>query len=147
MRNKEAKVAYEQRYYKKTKTERAAYHRNWTKKNRTGNPEYRARTLKQRLELKLEVLSHYGANGKLQCCWQDCIESDLDVLTLDHVHNDGKDERKSGVLKHGDGLYRHLRALGFPSGMFQTLCMNHQLKKEITRKRSELMQRCSDSQV
>lgn len=79
---------------------------------------------------KREVLTAYGKNEILQCCWLDCEVTDVDMLTLDHVFNDGAAERKSGVGK-GIHIYRKLRQQGFPKGRYQTLCANHQLKKAI----------------
>ena len=85
---------------------------------------------------KIEVLSHYGKDGHLQCCWPGCLETDLDVLTLDHVNNDGAKDRIAGRAT-GTGLYYRVRNDGFPVG-FQTLCANHQLKKEILRRREKI---------
>jgi hypothetical protein len=100
-------------------------------------PRYRVSENKSRYDLKIEVLTHYGRKGELVCCWGDCTESDVDVLTLDHVDNSGKVERKSGITKTGSRMYKHLKNLGYPSG-FQTLCWNHQWKKEIVRRRDEV---------
>jgi len=54
------------------------------------NCTYRANA---RASLKLEVLSHYG-HGKLQCAWPGCNVVDVDMLSLDHINNDGGKERK-----------------------------------------------------
>lgn len=83
--------------------------------------------------IKTETLTHYGKQGKLQCCWDGCEISDIDMLTLDHIENDGAKHRKE-YTKSGRGggafLYNSLIRLGFPEG-FQTLCANHNLKKHI----------------
>ncbi len=80
---------------------------------------------------KLEVLTHYGPNKRLGCCWADCFIVDIDLLTLDHKENDGADHRK----KIGtSGLYRWVQKRKYPEG-FQTLCWNHQMKKEFLRRR------------
>jgi hypothetical protein len=49
------------------------------------------------------------------------------MLSLDHINHDGATERKNV----GMGYNTYLRVIkqGFPAG-FQTLCMNHQFKKE-----------------
>jgi hypothetical protein len=52
------------------------------------------------------------------------------MLTIDHEKNDGAEERK----KYGSSLYLYLRK-NFPDG-YQTLCHNHQWKKEIMRRRT-----------
>jgi hypothetical protein len=83
---------------------------------------------------KVEVLTHYGKNKCLQCCWDGCTVIDLDMLSIDHVNNDGAEDRRKGRV--GTSLYNYLLSHDYPEG-FQTLCFNHQMKKEITRKREE----------
>jgi hypothetical protein len=86
--------------------------------------------------LKLEALTHYGPEGILRCCWENCTVVDTDMLSLDHVNNDGaKHRRKSGQRLGGEKLYRWVIQENFPDG-FQTLCMNHQLKKQLLHLRS-----------
>ena len=84
----------------------------------------------QNQELKNEVLTHYGKNGRLQCCWDGCDVSDVDVLSLDHINDDGAEHHKH----IGTRIYRWAKKSGFPP-ILQTLCMNHQWKKELTRRR------------
>jgi len=81
---------------------------------------------------KLRVLSHYGKERNAQCCWEGCEVLDLDMLSLDHVNNDGAKDRN--IRGSGHMLYASVEKEGFPEG-FQTLCHNHQWKKEITRRR------------
>lgn len=87
------------------------------------------------LEIKVKVLSYYGKQGLSQCNWPECLETDIDTLTLDHIENDGYKDRN--VNKGSSKLYSRLIRECFPKG-FQTLCANHQLKKEIMRRRSLL---------
>lgn len=82
---------------------------------------------------KLKALSHYGKDGKALCCWPSCKVSDPDMLTLDHVRDDGARHRKGGQPS-GKAIYPLLKRQGWPPG-FQVLCANHQLKKEILRRR------------
>jgi hypothetical protein len=90
-----------------------------------------------RVTLKIEVLSHYGPQGKLQCAWPDCSVTDVDMLSLDHVNNDGASDRKNKSRGGGGNTtYRRVRAAGYPEG-FQTLCHNHQWKKELMRRREK----------
>ncbi len=88
------------------------------------------------MELKIETLSHYGPQGKLQCNWPGCMVCDVDMLSLDHINNDGADDRRKND-RGGGGIvtYQRLRKAGFPDG-FQTLCHNHQWKKELLRRRA-----------
>lgn len=85
-------------------------------------------------DAKLEALSHYGKDGKLQCCWPDCNITDIDMLNLDHVNDDGAEDRKQCSGAGGMNLCIRLRKQGYPSG-YQTLCANHNWKKEIMRRR------------
>ena len=128
------------------KAKRLEYTRKWRKRNKHKTKEYdhtrrivnrekyRAERKQANLECKLEVLTHYGKDGRLQCCWPDCEVIDPDMLTADHIENDGAKHRK----KEGSGsaLYAWLRRNGYPKG-FQTLCGNHQWKKELMRRREQ----------
>jgi hypothetical protein len=57
---------------------------------------------------------------------------DLDMLSIDHLNNDGhKDREKNGGRSGGGGhFYMELLKRGLPEG-FQTLCFNHQIKKHL----------------
>jgi hypothetical protein len=118
-----AKVAKKaQQRYRYGNDEKAQAYRNLVNSRHTG--------------LKAEVLSHYGPEGKLGCCWSRCGVRDIDILTLDHVNNDGAAHRKKVKGMTSYRLYGWIKAQGFPEG-FQTLCWNHQWKKEIARTRTE----------
>lgn len=75
------------------------------------------------------VLEHYGKEGKAVCCWPGCECDDLDMLSLDHVYNDGAEHRRN-LGQKTIVIYRWCIREGFPPG-FQTLCMNHQCKKQL----------------
>ncbi len=81
--------------------------------------------------IKKEVFSYYS-NGIPSC--KRCGETDIIVLTMDHVNNDGGEHRKSLNLKMGYESYAWLRKNGFPDG-FQVLCFNCNVSKEILRGR------------
>jgi hypothetical protein len=83
--------------------------------------------------LKKRVMAEYG--GK--CAWDGCGITDVDVLTLDHIQNNGAQARNAKVHGSGSSLYRALERLGYPKGEFQILCCNHQLKKQILMLRGE----------
>jgi predicted nucleic acid-binding Zn-ribbon protein len=125
---------------KKTDVKRYARYletrRRWATKYRKENrAHYRSRMNASNARLKLRVMCHYGKNRKAVCCWRGCFVSDLDMLSIDHVKDDGKQHRASGY-KGGIGGYRQLEQSGYPDG-FQTLCFNHQAKKEIYRRRGK----------
>lgn len=100
-------------------------------------PKSRGYTETSRNKIKTEVLTHYGPSGVLRCSWTACVVSDIDMLVLDHIANDGAAQRKllpTSSSGRGHELYRKLRNDGYPAG-YQTLCCNHNHKKEIIRSR------------
>ena len=79
----------------------------------------------KRLEIKLEVLSHYSkklSNSKIPCC-NCCGENKfLIFLTIDHIK--GRKNYDEGPRRLiGKELYRFLQKNNFPKG-YQVLCMN-----------------------
>ena len=112
-------------YYAANKEHCKAIHKKWRDANKD---RVREQGVQYRTEVKIQTLSHYGPHGKLQCGWPGCDVTDIDMLSLDHIHNNGSKER----VLHGSGaaFYGHLRKLGYPQG-YQTLCHNHQWKKQI----------------
>jgi hypothetical protein len=122
------------------------YQRKWREEHPGKDQEYH-KTYRQKhharilaneragdLRAKLAALSNYGKDGKLMCCWPDCGVTDIDLLTLDHVNNDGAHHRENDDRAVGNKLYRLVRRENFPPG-YQTLCWNHQWKKELLRVR------------
>ena len=95
------------------------------------NPKNKRNIYEKSREVKLEVLTHYSPKKILRCCWENCMISDLDMLSLDHIENDGAEHRK----KVKGSIYPWIKSHGYPEG-FQTLCANHQWKKEILRRNS-----------
>lgn len=80
------------------------------------------------VKLRELIFSHYGK----EC--SACMESDLSVLAIDHINNDGAAHRKKlfgwvvGNKKNarppsGHWLYNWIKQNGFPN-TFQVLCMN-----------------------
>ena len=115
---------------------RARYKRRDPERWKRYNREYSWRL---RDELKLEVLIHYGPSSQLCCSAKDCHIGDVDMLVLDHVNDNGAAQKKElggGSKGRGWNFYRLLKRLGFPEG-YQTLCCNHNQKKEILRSRKQ----------
>lgn len=85
-----------------------------------------------RRKLRADLIAGYG--GVCACCG----ESRPEFLQLDHIHNDGAEERRS-LMKPGSksnlpafmGLYRKLRRLGYPRNRHQLLCANCNFAKGI----------------
>ncbi len=70
-----------------------------------------------RLRWKLAVFIHYS-NGDPHC--NCCNENRIEFLSVDHLDNNGRQERKS---KGYHSLYKYLLDNNFPVG-YQILCMN-----------------------
>ncbi len=120
-----------QRICRRCRRERVSVYRSSEK----GKKASRSTANNNREKIKVEVLTHYGKGGKLMCCWSGCKICDLDMLSLDHVKNDGQEHvSETGIRYLGIRLYRWARRNNFPKTL-QTLCFNHQHKKEIVRRK------------
>ena len=86
-------------------------------------------THKSRVKVRLDMIKEYG--GK--CC--HCGIDDIDVLDIDHIHNNGSEQRKNGL--YGYNLYRLLKKTNWPKDDFQLLCKNCNWKKELKRRREQ----------
>ena len=68
----------------------------------------------------------YAAYGTVCAC---CGEAETKFLSIDHINNDGAEERRSGKYgSSGSAFYLWLRKNAFPAG-YQVLCMNCQVGK------------------
>lgn len=88
-----------------------------TRKTRLEKPAYI-------LKLKKEVYKHYSNN---MCC-VECLENNLDVLTIDHIHNNGSEHRRQ-IGHSPTTLYFWLRKQEYPEG-YQVLCRNCNCSKQ-----------------
>lgn len=77
---------------------------------------------KRTKEIRDIVLKGYG--GETPCC-ACCGENIADFLTIDHIYNNGAEDRKGKAKgwNRGSYLYRRLMKENFPEG-FQLLCWN-----------------------
>jgi len=116
----------QKRWNEKNKPALAAIQRAWRARNLV---KIRQKEKLRRESAKLKVLSHYGPNGIPKCSWPKCVIDDLDMLSLDHINDNGNVERREMKL-WGSPVYFHLMRRGFPDG-YQTLCLNHQHKKRM----------------
>lgn len=87
--------------------------RRWLE-NRDQMNAYRRKCLRA---LRLETIAAYG--GQCVCCG----EKHWQFLCIDHVNNDGAEERRA-TGKRSIDFYRTLRAKGFPKDRYQLLCHN-----------------------
>lgn len=91
--------------------------------------------------IKAEVMHHYTI-GIPHC--KVCLISDLDMLVLDHIKNDGYKHVTSGGFRLGGSrLYLFLKKNNYPKGL-QVLCANCNTKKEAVYKRSLGYKKCRE---
>ena len=76
--------------------------------------------------LRKEVISYYS-DKKMYCA--KCKIDDLEVLTIDHINNEGSVHRKN---MKSSSIYAWLKKSNFPDG-FQVLCHNCNWLKERAR--------------
>lgn len=111
---------YQKQYRKNTTEKRRAYNRAWREQNRDKCIEDK-RIERQRL--KTEVLSRYS-NGEIIC--KNCGFKDERALQLDHIFNNGAEERREIFGDRtcaGTTFYRWIRQQNYPDG-YQVLCAN-----------------------
>ena len=129
-----AKVNQRMRDWRDANREKSREHaRNWrNRKLANGSPEEvaairaaeSAKTKRNNDRCRDEVFEAYGGY-KCNCC----EETERMFLSIDHVNNDGAEERKSGKYSgSGTAFYTWLRKNNFPFG-YQVLCMNCQIGK------------------
>ena len=123
---------YSTEYRKRNKDKINAWDRKyrlaWRKKNRKiisewklHNKErvkYHAR--KAHTKIKLDVLNAYSNNDPKCVC---CGEKNILFLSIDHINNNGADERRKLGVK-GYNLYWYLKHNGFPQNGYQVMCFN-----------------------
>jgi hypothetical protein len=128
-----------QRYYIRHTEKLVAISSKWAKEHpKKHNENQRSR----RDKVKAEVLAHYGRDG-LRCAFPECPITDPDMLEIDHINDNGAEERKKNIeeigrMRSGINLYDYLKIENFPPG-YQTLCCNHNRKKEIMRRRRKAL--------
>ena len=88
----------------------------WRESNREKINAYNA---KRRMSAKYKILDRYGKSCVI------CGFDDIRALQLDHIENNGAQERKSlgGQKISGANFYLYLIKQGLPDG-YQTLCAN-----------------------
>lgn len=95
------------------------------------DPDNRARRLSSNKAgndaLRLEVLAAYGG----RCVCRGCDINEPVFLTLDHIDNDGAEDRRTVGRYGGIQFYRYVRDQGFPQDRYQLLCWNCNLAKHI----------------
>ena len=110
------------------KQKKAILNKRWREENRE---RYNAMKMLYRDRTKKKTLLEYSHNGKIECKY--CGITDIDVLVLDHIEDNGAEHRKqigiSGRSSAGTGTYEALKREGYPKGL-QVLCANCNTKKQ-----------------
>lgn len=116
----EYKKEYSKQYRKDNKERLLELNRIWCSKNRE---HVREENRKERDNLKLDILNHYS-NGKLCCA--NCGFNDIRALQVDHIENNGAQERRELFGNRtfaGTTFYRWVRRNNYPEG-YAILCAN-----------------------
>ena len=127
-------MPYKDKEYAKLRKIEIRENRGLPKRKTSPNGQGRPSTPEARQKLKIEVLTYYGPDHTLRCCWPGCEVTDIDMLSLDHINNDGCKQRRNNAMY---GPYFYFMAKKEKPTDLQTLCMNHQFKKRAMRPRSE----------
>lgn len=90
-------------------------------RNKKGNDR------RYRIKKRIEILSHYSHKSFPLC--KGCNLAELAVLTIDHINDNGSEERRMGLSPGVQG-YLQLRKSGYPKG-YQVLCWNCQWRKRL----------------
>lgn len=78
-----------------------------------------------KLKLRMTVLNAYSKNApKCRCCGERQVE----FLAIDHIKNDGAEQRRKLGMTAGGAFYCWLKKNNFPKG-FQVLCNNCNIAK------------------
>lgn len=115
----------------KTKYQTLCFNCNWKKhlsnlriKNKSAHKNILQRAMNQKQ--KQQCISVYSnQENKCQCCGN----SDMEVLCLDHINNDGNIHRKEVLGINRGKLYQWAINNDFPA-IFQVLCLNCNIKKQ-----------------
>ena len=113
-------------YYKKNKEKLKERTRMWKKNNKEKVVEISKR---YRQELKINALKAYS-NGKVECAC--CGEKEIDFLCLDHINNNGAEERRENKYGLGKSIFKWLKKNNYPKNAgLQVLCFNCNVSKRI----------------
>jgi hypothetical protein len=98
--------------------EELAYNRKYKLENKERLAEHNKR---KRMELRVDVLSHYSP----EMCCDVCKENNIEFLAIDHINGGGADHRRR--CPSSESMYRDIKKSGYPDG-FRVLCHNCNLK-------------------
>ena len=115
-KNKAAREKYLKKYRQTHQEHLRQYFQNYRQENRE---ETNRNSRAARLKIKIQAFNAYGG---CICCW--CKESDVVVLNIDHLDNNGsKYKDRAGYRMAGTRIYTWLKKNKYPPG-YQVLCFN-----------------------
>src|SRR4030067_1212344 len=117
---KEFEKEWQKQYRLNHKSKIKDYNKKYLLENKEKNRESNR---KERENLKIDILSHYSGN-KICCAY--CGFDDNRALQLDHINNNGAEERIKlfgNRTYAGTTFYRWVRRQNYPEG-YQVLCAN-----------------------
>ena len=126
METKEKRSKYNHSHYIRNREKLLEKHAEWQK----NNPErYSIYNQRWHRNLKKEVLEHYGGT---KCANQECNETEIRKLQVDHINNDGAEHRRRLTGENSFyHFYRWLKKNGFPNDPpLQVLCRKCNQEKE-----------------
>lgn len=112
------------RYYLRNKEKIMERTYLWREGNKDKLTKY---SKKYRTRLKIDALKAYS-NNKAECAC--CGEKEVDFLCLDHMDDNGKEDRKKTGL--GTSFLKWLKVHNYPKNLrLQVLCFNCNMSKRI----------------
>ena len=152
-KNREKHLQNCKKYYLEDKEGHKEKTKKWQKENRDAQRKIRMRTYYKNKEVentrsrnytlrrRIQVLKAYG--GETPKC-SNCSVTEIRVLELDHINNDGSQERKS-VGKLGAGFYGYLIKNNYPNkDRYQILCKNCNYLKYLNAKQDSTGVYCAN---
>ena len=93
---------------------------NWASNNKSRLAISKKKWVKK---IKLEVFNHYTNNNiRCQCPSNQCTETHIEFMTIDHIEGGGTQHRKE-LSQKGTTQYVWIKNNNYPLG-FRILCMN-----------------------
>lgn len=114
-------------YYLKNKEKLKERTRLWKKNNKE---KVINESKRYRKELKINALRAYSHNNKIECIC--CGEKKIDFLCLDHIDNNGSQQRRERKYGLGTSFLKWLKANNYPKDIrLQVMCLNCNMSKRI----------------
>ena len=104
-------------YARRNKVKIYEFQKEWRKRE-----VVKTRKANEYIKLRQSIIDAYG--GECVCC----KETEIKFLAIDHIHNDGAEERRTKKLT-GKNMYKYLQKNNYPKDRYQLLCHNCNMAK------------------